>query len=304
MGGFSDIHKGAWSGKNGETVTVAIKLLRVFSAQGNVVAARKRLNWEAYVWHRLEHPNIAQFFGTSYHMSGRPSLIMKWYDNGNAADFLHGPAGASADRRLLTLDVARGLEYLHTQVSPIIHGDLKSNNVLITKDVRAVLSDFGLSQVIQAIQPTGLTPSNLESGPTRWQALELHQDDTQPNIATDMLSGNIPYRYCQRDASVIKAAGNHIKPSGPDGLVLLVSDVRLEMVLDQCWSFIPSERPSMTNVVTQLEGIIHATADVPCHAEEPDDNPEEVIKEGADVVEVAGLPNEDDEGAGDSDGRW
>ncbi|KAG6900003.1 hypothetical protein C0993_004311 [Termitomyces sp. T159_Od127] len=85
-----------------------------------------RLNWEVYVWHRLEHPNIAQLFGTSYHMSGRPSMIMKWYDNGNAADFLRGPAGASADRRLLALDVARGLEYLHTQTSPIIHGDLKS----------------------------------------------------------------------------------------------------------------------------------------------------------------------------------
>ena len=54
-----------------------------------------------YVWHGLEHPNIARFFGTSYHMSGRPSMIMKWYENGNAADFLRGPAGAGADRRLL-----------------------------------------------------------------------------------------------------------------------------------------------------------------------------------------------------------
>ncbi|KAG6877448.1 hypothetical protein C0992_009964 [Termitomyces sp. T32_za158] len=92
-----------------------------------------------------------------------------------------------------------------------------------------------------------------------------------------MLSGNIPYRDCQRDAGVIKAAGNHIKPSGPDGLVLLVSD---------------------------LEGIIVAAADIPCNDEEPDDNPEEVVKEGGDVVEDAGLPNEDGEGAGGSDGRW
>ncbi|KAG6872598.1 hypothetical protein C0995_008580 [Termitomyces sp. Mi166 len=246
-GGFSDIYRGAWSRRNGETVI--------------------RLNWEVYVWHRLEHPNIARLFGTSYHMSGRPSMVMEWYENGNAADFLHGPAGAIADRRALVLDVARGLDYLHTQTSPIIHGDMKSNNVLITNDVRAVLSDFGLSQVMRAIQaqPTGLTPSNPESGPTRWQAPELHQDDTQPDFATDvwgfgctayeMLSGNIPYHYRQRDASVIKAVQNHIKPPGPDGPVLLIPDIQLEMVLNECWSFAPSERPSMTAVVAQLEAI-------------------------------------------------
>ncbi|KAG6817516.1 hypothetical protein H0H93_007155, partial [Arthromyces matolae] len=188
-GGFSDIYKAAWTRRNidGKTVIVAVKLLRPFSIHDSA-SVRKKLNWEVYVWHRLEHPNIAKLFGMSYHMSGRPSMVMEWYENGNAAEFLRGPRGHEADRHSLVLDVAQGLGYLHTQSSPIIHGDLKSNNVLINNDLRAVLSDFGLAQVIRSIQaqPTGLTPSNPELGPTRWQAPELHQDDTQPGLKTDV----------------------------------------------------------------------------------------------------------------------
>ncbi|KAG6829622.1 hypothetical protein H0H87_010670 [Tephrocybe sp. NHM501043] len=114
--------------------------------------------------------------------------------------------------------------------------------------------------------PTGLTPSNPESGPTRWQAPELHQDGTQPDLSTDVwgfgctayeiLSGNIPYHYRQRDAGVIKDVESHITPPGPDGLVLLQPDSRMEEVLEGCWSFIPSGRPSMSHIVRKLEATL------------------------------------------------
>ena len=32
----------------------------------------QRLNREVYVWHHLDHPNIARIFGISYHMGERP----------------------------------------------------------------------------------------------------------------------------------------------------------------------------------------------------------------------------------------
>ncbi|KAF8054346.1 hypothetical protein FPV67DRAFT_1682643 [Lyophyllum atratum] len=91
-GGFFDIYKGEWtreatrSGKSQEKVLVAIKLLRVFAIREHE-KARKRLNWEVYIWHRLEHPNIVKFFGTSYHLGGRPSMVMQWYKNSSATDY-------------------------------------------------------------------------------------------------------------------------------------------------------------------------------------------------------------------------
>lgn len=70
-------------------VQVAIKLLRVLSSKGyDEVKARKRLNREVYVWHRLDHPNIATFLGTSYHMGNRPSLVLPWFKNGSASEYL------------------------------------------------------------------------------------------------------------------------------------------------------------------------------------------------------------------------
>ena len=46
------------------------------------------------------------------------------------------------DKFSLLLQIARGLEYLHTRTPTIIHRDCKSTNVLITKDRVAKISDF------------------------------------------------------------------------------------------------------------------------------------------------------------------
>ncbi|KAF5356371.1 hypothetical protein D9758_009470 [Tetrapyrgos nigripes] len=179
-------------------VKVAIKLLRVLSSNGyDEVKARKRLNREVYVWHRLEHPNIVTFLGTSYHMSGRPALVLPWFSNGCAPEYLR--RNPHVDRLQLILDVARGLHYLHTKKPSIVHGDLKGNNILITDDGRATLSDFGLAQVIEQIclpQCPEYTPSG-GVGPIRWQAPEFLQDDTgHPKMPGDIWSfGCTCYEY-------------------------------------------------------------------------------------------------------------
>ncbi|KAF5372308.1 hypothetical protein D9615_009223 [Tricholomella constricta] len=276
-GGFSDIYRGIWMNDRpgraprSDTNLVAIKLIRIL-AMGDVTKARKRLNREVYVWHRLEHPNIVKLFGTSYHMSGRPSMVMQWYQNGSATDYLRERGDTELDRTYLVFDIAQGLHYLHTLVPPIVHGDLKGNNVLITDEGRAVISDFGLSQVIEDLLagPTGFTPSNPVFGPTRWQAPELLVDDAcQPGLETDVwsfgctayevLTGNIPYHYRSRDAFVIQDVLSGIKPPGPRGLVLS-GHVRLKGILNRCWSFSPSVRLTMAGVVSEMEPLNEALA--------------------------------------------
>jgi len=115
-------------------------------------------------------------------------------------------------------DIARGLNYLHTLSPPIVHGDLKGvstpgwdtiyflltsnlqNNVLITDSCRAVLTDFGLSQVIEElIGPTGNTTSPAQ-GAFRWMAPELVLDDSltlQLTFSSDVWSfGCTAYEVC------------------------------------------------------------------------------------------------------------
>lgn len=63
--------------------------------------------------------------------------------------------------------------------------------MLITDDGSAVLSDFGLSQVIEDLldRPAGYTPSNSGYAPLRWQAPELQDDEScQPMLETDVWS--------------------------------------------------------------------------------------------------------------------
>lgn len=60
----------------------------------------------------------------------------------------------------------------------------------MTDDGHAVLSDFGLSQVIEdLVGPTGYTPSSPEVGPLRWQAPEFVEDEEcQLGLETDVWS--------------------------------------------------------------------------------------------------------------------
>lgn len=43
----------------------------------------------------------------------------------------------------IALDVAKGMDYLHTLTQPIIHRDLNSHNILLDEHGRAVVADFG-----------------------------------------------------------------------------------------------------------------------------------------------------------------
>jgi len=248
-------------------VPVAIKLLRILTKKDqDGVRARKRLNREVYVWHGLEHPNVVKLFGTSYHMSGRPAMVMRWYDNGNATEYLRNK-NPGADRKQLILDVSRGLAYLHTHKPPIVHADLKGNNVLITDDGRGALCDFGLSKVVEDLgRPTGLTLSNPDVGPIRWQPPEFLEDIDEPATLTsdvwsygctafELLTSLIPYSHRIRDAQVIRDMQNGVKPSGPTSTELLSFGPRITDLLNECWTFIPSERPTMTEIQMQLESI-------------------------------------------------
>jgi serine/threonine protein kinase len=83
----------------------------------------------------LEHKNVIGLLGIctdSQHMG----LFMEYADQGTLREFLHNPSLLSMrDRQNMIVDFCCGLHVLHSaQPTPMLHGDIKSSNVLVMAD--------------------------------------------------------------------------------------------------------------------------------------------------------------------------
>ncbi|XP_062017590.1 leucine-rich repeat receptor protein kinase HPCA1-like isoform X1 [Rosa rugosa] len=141
-GGYGQVYKGILP--TGQMV--AIKRAKRESMQGGV-----EFNAEVELLSRVHHKNLVGLVGFCFEQ-GEQILLYEYVPNGDLRDSLSGKSGIRLDwtRRLqVALGVARGLAYLHEHANPtIIHRDIKSNNILLDKDLNAKVADFGLSKSI------------------------------------------------------------------------------------------------------------------------------------------------------------
>ncbi|KAK4837093.1 hypothetical protein QYF36_002741 [Acer negundo] len=125
---------------------VAVKMVSSFSGQGCV-------NFQAQVklLMRVHHRNLTNLIG--YCNEGtNMGLVFEYMANGNLQQHLsdrNTTILSWEDRLKIALDVAQGLEYLHQGCKPpVVHGDIKSVNILLNEKFEAKLIDFGLSRTL------------------------------------------------------------------------------------------------------------------------------------------------------------
>ncbi len=125
--------------------TVAIKVL--YSDLMRDKSSSERFVGEARIMSGLKHDNIVQF-SNFFEEKGRFFLVM---------EFVDGPTlEAVLDRRPLevseALSIANGvlaaLEYAHQRREPVIHRDIKPANIMLAKDGRVLVADFGIAKVV------------------------------------------------------------------------------------------------------------------------------------------------------------
>ncbi|KAG8945792.1 hypothetical protein FRC03_001633 [Tulasnella sp. 419] len=260
-GGFSDVWKGTM-GDDHEIQVVAIKKLRI-AAPGEPKSKErlmKRLFREVNAWRRLSHPNVVPLLGFSFDLDGLPSFISPWYSNGNIVTYLR--SNPSKDRLPLIIDVSRGLCYLHSL--PLVHGDIKGENVLVDEQGSASLCDFGTSSFIDDAQRiTGLTTSNANVGGTiRFFSPELLEDKPKTSasdiwafgcLVLQILIGEAPYSRVHISAAILSEIlrGN---PPYPTELVksLFDSNEAVSDFLVKCWDVDPSRRPKAEKLLNLL----------------------------------------------------
>ena len=117
--------------------------------QGDASYTVRRFEEECRLLSQVRHPNIVQFLGVYFQKGERiPILVMEFLPtNLTSCIEKYGILPKQISYSIL-LEVALGLCYLHGQTPPIIHRDLSSNNVLLTSNMTAKISDLGVARIL------------------------------------------------------------------------------------------------------------------------------------------------------------
>jgi serine/threonine protein kinase len=106
---------------------------------------------EARVLAMLSHPGIPNIIDY-FIENGRHYLVMEFVAGGDLQHILDkfGPGGKMPEASVLTWSrqILEVLEFLHSQEPPIVYRDLKPGNIMIDKDGRAMLVDFGIARFL------------------------------------------------------------------------------------------------------------------------------------------------------------
>nr|XP_043631888.1 probable LRR receptor-like serine/threonine-protein kinase At1g67720 [Erigeron canadensis] len=143
-GGFGTVYYGKLSdGKE-----IAVKLL----GNNNIQQGKKEFANEVSLLSRIHHRNLVKFYGFCQE-EGKDIIVYEFMHNGTLKEHLYGPLAKEQrmkwiKRLEIAEESAKGIEYLHTGCVPsIIHRDLKTSNILLDNNMKAKVSDFGLSKL-------------------------------------------------------------------------------------------------------------------------------------------------------------
>ncbi|XP_042493199.1 leucine-rich repeat receptor protein kinase HPCA1-like [Macadamia integrifolia] len=141
-GGYGKVYKGTISSGH----LVAIKRAQHGSLQGGL-----EFKTEIEMLSRVHHKNLVNLVGFCFEQ-GEQILVYEYIPNGTLRESLSGKSGIQLDwmkRLQAAVGSARGLTYLHELADPpVIHRDIKSNNILLDERLNAKVSDFGLSKLM------------------------------------------------------------------------------------------------------------------------------------------------------------
>jgi len=215
----------------------------------------KNLKAEIDLLCKLRHPNVVLFMGACLDES-TPCIVMEYLSRGNFAQILSDDT-LELDWPLrieMMIDTARGINYLHNCRPPIVHRDLKTDNLLVDENWQVKVADFGLARSLQTYAKTNCgtigyaAPEVLQNKPYTEKA-DVYSFGV---VLWEVLTREIPYRGKQTIAvihSIDKGETLEIPESCPASYAQLMRN---------CWQQFPENRPTFTEILGDLEIVLEA----------------------------------------------
>ncbi|XP_071746663.1 uncharacterized protein Wnk isoform X11 [Lepeophtheirus salmonis] len=220
---------------------------------------RQKFKEEAEMLKGLQHPNIVRFYdswevnkkATSASMSSKKYIVLvtELMTSGTLKTYLR--RFKKINQRVLKSwcrQIIKGLHFLHTRAPPVIHRDLKCDNVFITGPTGSVkIGDLGLA----TLKNKSFAKSVI--GTPEFMAPEMYDEHYDEGVDVyafgmcmlEMATSEYPYAECTGPAQIYKKVINGVRPQSFDK----IEDPEIRDVIDQCTRLQTEERPSMKQLL-------------------------------------------------------
>ena len=239
QGGFSEIFESHWMG-----IPIAVKV--IFDPNINE-ALLEEFNNEIEKLFILRHPYIIQLYGiTDNEKNQKLAVITELAPRGSLFDYLHKNPKTKNNLSLefknkITKQLIHTMAYIHSR--GYVHRDLKTQNILLDKNLDMKLCDFGLTKLKSELN----SGSGQFAGTPCYMAPELFDRKFYDDKIDVFAFGTVVWEIYTQKIPYINCEALEIKQKVTKGEELICSSIvpkQIASLIEKCRRVKPSERPS------------------------------------------------------------